>query len=269
MNLFALPVMADNYVWILHHDAQAVVVDPGVAEPVASALQARGLALAGILLTHHHADHIGGVDALYRHCAAAGTPVYLPAADGIADNAFASVPVAALRRCAGGTTVQLLGHSATVLDTPGHTAGHIGYFFEQQAGLDAPVLLCGDTLFSAGCGRVFDGTVEQLHASLQALSALPAATRICCAHEYTLANLRFVRAVEPHNAALDDYTVRCQALREQGLPTLPSTLAQELAINPFLRLDQPTVQAAARQYQPTATTAVQVFAALRAWKNQF
>ena len=261
--------MADNYVWILHHGTQAVVVDPGVAEPVVAALQARGLALAGILLTHRHADHIGGVDALYRHCAAAGTPVYLPVADGIADGAFPGVASQDLQRCAGGMVVQLLGLRATVLDIPGHTAGHIGYFFEQQAGLDAPVLFCGDTLFSAGCGRVFDGTVEQLHASLQALAALPAATRICCAHEYTLANLRFAQAAEPHNAARDDYTVRCQALRERGLPTLPSTLAQELAINPFLRLDQPALQWAARQQQPTATTPAQVFATLRAWKNQF
>jgi hydroxyacylglutathione hydrolase len=155
-----------------------------------------------------------------------------------------------------------------VLDVPGHTAGHIAYFVpEVPAG--SPTLFCGDTLFSGGCGRLFEGTPAQMHASLQALANLPGETRVCCAHEYTLANLRFALAADPDNAELVQYAKHCEQLRSHGTPTLPSTLAMERQINPFLRCEQPALIAAARRHGADSAEPVQVFAALREWKNIF
>lgn len=269
MKLLALPALADNYIWILHNGQQALVIDPGAHEPVTEFLQQNKLALAAIAITHHHVDHAGGANALYRNCHNSATQVYLPATDGLPDSLFADIAPAAIRRCSQGNAMHVLGLNMQVIDTPGHTAGHIAYFFNAQPQLHAPVLFCGDTLFSAGCGRLFEGTAAQMLQSLAKLAALPANTRVCCAHEYTLANLQFAAAVEPHNTALRDYTAHCQQLRQQHLPTLPSTLAQELAINPFLRLNQPAVQAAAQQHAPSANTPEQLLAALRDWKNTF
>jgi hydroxyacylglutathione hydrolase len=165
--------------------------------------------------------------------------------------------------------VDALGLGFDVIDVPGHTAGHIAYFSPQMDG--APLLFCGDTLFSGGCGRLFEGSPAQMLASLDALAALPGETRVCCAHEYTLSNLKFARAVEPGNADLLHYSSRCEALRAQGLPTLPSRIATERAINPFLRTRTPAVAAAAAGFDPTTPSqdAVAVLAALRAWKNEF
>ena len=269
MKLLALPALTDNYIWILHNGQQALVVDPGVAEPVAAFLRQNKLALAAIAITHHHADHTAGADALYRNCHNSATQVYLPAADGLPDSHFPSIAAAAIRRCREGGSMQALGLTMQIIDTPGHTTGHIAYFLDTQPGLAAPVLFCGDTLFSAGCGRIFEGTAAQMLQSLSKLADLPTNTQVCCAHEYTLANLRFASAVEPHNTEIRDYTISCQQLHDQHQPTLPSTMAQELKINPFLRLSQPTVQAAAQQYTPDAYHPEEILAALRNWKSNF
>jgi hydroxyacylglutathione hydrolase len=255
MELTALPAFDDNYFWLLHDGAQALVVDPGAAPPVTDALHQRRLRLAAILVTHHHADHTGGVAALRE---ATGAPVFGPARESIPE------PFTPLT---GGDRVPALGIGWRVIEVPGHTAGHIAYFADDVDG--APLLFCGDTLFSGGCGRVFEGTPAQMLASLDALAALPANTRVCSAHEYTLSNLRFARAVEPANATLADYQRQCQSLRAQGLPTLPSSIGLERAINPFLRSRQAAVRQSVRAHAASASDDVAVFAALRQWKNEF
>jgi hydroxyacylglutathione hydrolase len=166
-----------------------------------------------------------------------------------------------------GDVVDILGLRFKVLDVPGHTAGHIAYVQLDEPA--APLLFCGDTLFSGGCGRLFEGTPAQMHASLAKFAALPGDTRVCCTHEYTLSNLRFAAAVEPRNADLADYTERCKALREAGQPTLPSSMALELKINPFLRCTQAAVVQTARNKGAPTDDAVSVLTALREWKNNF
>jgi len=259
MKLIPLPAFTDNYIWMLHDGSHAVVVDPGDAQPVLDALRAQGLTLSAILVTHHHADHTGGVDALRD---ATGASVYGPARERIPEP---------LTRLSHGDTCTVLGLAFSVIDVPGHTAGHIAYYCSKPGdGADgAPLLFCGDTLFSGGCGRLFEGTPAQMLASLDALAALPGNTRVCCTHEYTLSNLRFARAVEPANAELQAYTARCEALRAAGQPTLPSTIAQERQINPFLRTRLPQVTAAARGFDPAAGGESDVFAAIRQWKNEY
>lgn len=258
MNLEPLPAFNDNYIWMLHDGAQALVVDPGDAAPVLHVLQARGLQLAAILVTHHHGDHTDGVAALKSHT---GARVYGSGGEGIAD---LDQPLL------GGETLQLLGLEVQVLALPGHTRAHVAFWLpmHEVAG-ETPILFCGDTLFSGGCGRLFEGTPAQMHQSLIALAALPDSTRVCCAHEYTLSNLRFAQAVEPANAALAAYVQHCTQLRHSGRPTLPSTLGQEKHINPYLRCQHATVRAAAQAYDPAARTELDVFAALRRWKNEF
>jgi hydroxyacylglutathione hydrolase len=255
MNLIALPAFADNYIWMLHDGSQAVVVDPGDAAPVLAALDARRLQLQSILVTHHHADHVGGVDAL-RSCLQGA--VYGPARERIPQ------PFVAL---AEGDVVPVLGRRFAVIDVPGHTAGHIAYV--QQDTSSEPLLFCGDTLFSAGCGRLFEGTPQQMQHSLAKLAALPPDTRVCCTHEYTLSNLRFAAAVEPLNEVRHQHQRRCEALRAQQLPTLPSRMALELQINPFLRVHEAQVQQAAHGRGAPPDDPVAVFAALREWKNEF
>ena len=254
-----LPLLAftDNYIWMLHDGRQAIVVDPGEAAPVEQALHRWGLTLQAILVTHHHVDHVGGVDALR---AATGAQVYGPARERMPEP---------LVRLAQGDTVDALGLQFQVIDVPGHTAGHIAYYCPDMDG--APLLFCGDTLFSGGCGRLFEGTPAQMLESLDRLAALPGNTRVCCTHEYTLSNLKFARAVEPGNAALLHYSSQCEALRAQNQPTLPSQMALERDINPFLRVRQSPVAQAAQGYdaQVSLDDAVAVLAALRQWKNEF
>ncbi len=240
---------------MLHDASRAVVVDPGDAHVVLQALQAHSLNLSAILLTHHHADHTGGVDELRQ---ATGCAVYGPVGETMPEPCV---------RLSGGDRVQALGFEFKVMDVPGHTAGHIAYYCEAFEG--QPLLFCGDTLFSGGCGRLFEGTPAQMLASLDSLAALPGNTRVCCTHEYTLSNLRFARTVEPHNAALAAYEQHCIALRASGLPTLPSSIALEKQINPFLRSRETSLQQAALSYHPQADGQVQHFAALREWKNNF
>lgn len=257
MNLLPLPAFSDNYIWLLHNGKQALVVDPGDAAPVQAALQALQLQLQAILVTHHHADHVGGVDALRD---ATGALVYGPA--------FEVLPEPVVRVDAA-TQLHLLGMRWRVLEVPGHTAGHIAWYCEPAG--QAPILFCGDTLFSGGCGRLFEGTAEQMYASLQQLAQLPQNTRVACAHEYTVSNLKFACEVEPSNTALLQYRAHCEALRQQQRPTLPSTLAQELAINPFLRCDVKQVVQSALRFRPNTPTEqpASVLATLREWKNAF
>lgn len=256
MKLIPLPAFQDNYLWLLHDGRRALVVDPGDAQPVLACLQRDRLQLDAILVTHHHPDHIGGLDALRD---ATGAAVYGPARERIPEP---------LQRLKEGDVVDALGLSFRVIDVPGHTAGHIAYYCPDVDG--TPLLFCGDTLFSGGCGRLFEGTPAQMLASLDKLAALPGATKVCCTHEYTLANLRFAQAIEPDNTELMHYVRHCQDLRARNLPTLPSTIAREQQINPFLRARVPAVAQAARGHDAaTPPDAVGVFATLRQWKNEF
>jgi len=267
--LTPIPAFDDNYIWLVRHGPDcaqdaAVVVDPGASAPVLAELAREKLTLRAILLTHHHRDHVGGVAALV---AATGATVYGPARECL-PSGDARLDVQLDVRLAEGDRVQLDGLvDLTVLDVPGHTAGHIAY---HGTAAGNPVLFCGDTLFAAGCGRLFEGTPAQMVESLAKLRALPASLQVCCAHEYTLANLRWARAVEPDNQALQDWQARAIDLRATGQPTLPTTLALEGATNPFLRTDVPAVIAAAARWrgQPLDSP-VAVFAALREWKNRF
>lgn len=240
---------------MLHDESRALVVDPGDAKPVFEVLAERGLTLEAILVTHHHHDHTGGVKALRQ---ATGAAVFGPALEPMPEP---------LQRLSDGDSIAALGLRFTVLHVPGHTAGHIAYYGEVPT--QSPVLFCGDTLFSAGCGRLFEGTPAQMLASLTRLAALPDATRVCCAHEYTLSSLQFALAVEPENADLLSYQMRAQELRRQLQPTLPSSIALEKAVNPFLRTHLVTVADAVQQRSPHHPDTVSVFAALRTWKDQF
>ncbi|UCG97970.1 MAG: hydroxyacylglutathione hydrolase [Burkholderiales bacterium] len=248
-----IPAFDDNYLWLLVRGSQAAVVDPGDAAPVLQRLQQRNLSLQAILVTHHHGDHVGGVASLSR---ATGARVHGPGAEAIPARDVA---------LAGGSRIDVLGVAFDVLDVPGHTLGHIAYH--------APALralFCGDTLFAAGCGRLFEGTAAQMTASLAKLASLPADTRVYCAHEYTLSNLRFALAVEPDSEALRRRQQACAALRRRGEPTLPSTIAEELATNPFLRCSEPDVRRAAEaRAGGPLPTAESVFTVIRQWKNVF
>lgn len=255
MLLHPIPAFADNYIWTLHDGQRALVVDPGEAQGVLDWLQQQRLTLDTILITHHHADHTGGVAALRD---ATGARVIGPTGETMPEP---------LQRVDDGDTVTALGLGFRVLKVPGHTAGHIAYFLPELDG--TPLVFCGDTLFSGGCGRLFEGTPAQMHDSLNRLAALPDATRVCCTHEYTLSNLRFAQAVEPANSELQAYTRQCEQLRERNLPTLPSSIRLEKHINPFLRTQQPAVRQAAATRDAHATDDVSVFATLREWKNVF
>ena len=252
-----LPAFADNYIWLLQHQQRLLAVDPGDAQAVLQWLAREpDLQLDAILVTHHHADHTGGLSELVQ---ATGARVYGPALEKLP---VAHTPVVQ------GDEVLWGPLRWQVLDVPGHTAGHVAYWAEPEG--EAPLLFCGDTLFSGGCGRLFEGTAAQMLASLDMLAHLPAETRVCCAHEYTLSNLRFARAVEPGNAQLQAYEQHCLALRGQGQATLPARLGQERDINPFLRSREPAVRAAIAKFTgQVAQDDAQAFAQLREWKNGF
>ncbi len=255
--IIPIPALRDNYIWLVRDGSNAVVVDPGDAAPVLAYLEREALRLAGILITHHHADHVGGIGALTaRHPA----PVFGPARESIPGRT---------RAVAEGDVIALpeVGLELSVLDVPGHTSGQVAYVGRCDGNA---ITFTGDTLFTCGCGRIFEGTPAQMQASLAKLAALAGDTLVYCGHEYTLANLRFALAVEPGNEALHERQRRDAAKREEGLPTVPARMDLERATNPFLRAAEPAVFAAAeaRAGRPLADV-VDAFATLREWKNAF
>ena len=248
-----IPAFTDNYIWVIRNSQHAAAVDPGDAAPLLVYLESQHLDLVAILNTHHHADHVDGNLELKERFSC---NIYGPAAESIPGLTH---PV----REGGKVVLPGLGMIFEVLDIPGHTHGHVAYY-----GNDT--LFCGDTLFGCGCGRVFEGTMEQMYSSLEKLSSLPENTRVYCAHEYTLANIRFAKAVEPYNEAILNREMESLQLRKSGLPTLPSTIGLEKGTNPFLRCGVPEVaQCAQRHAGRQLDGDASVFEVLRIWKNGF
>lgn len=248
-----LRAFSDNYIWTIRNGSHAAVVDPGDAAPVLDYLGRENLNLVAILNTHHHADHVGGNGELLRH---ANVPVFGPRDPRIPE---------VTHRVTEGERITLphFGIDFAVMEIPGHTRTHIAFHGEGM-------LYCGDTLFAVGCGRLFEGTPREMHDSLAKLVQLPDATRVYCGHEYTLSNIRFARAVEPANGALQELEASVERLRAKDLPTLPSTIAQEKATNPFVRCSEPDIVAAASRYAgKPLRDPVSVLAAVREWKNNF
>lgn len=250
--LIAVPAFEDNYFWLWHDGRHALVVDPGSAAPVEAALAAHRLSLQAILVTHHHPDHIGGIAELAQRRSLRIIGPRDPRITGLTG------------WVAGGDRVDLAEPAASfeVLAVPGHTATHVAYH-------GAGHLLAGDTLFSLGCGRLFEGSPAQMLDSLDRIATLPARTLVCCAHEYTLSNAAFALAVEPDNPALQARVQQARAQRAAGQPTLPALLGDELACNPFLRVDAPAVRARVAEGGGDAVSRVGTFASLRGWKDRF
>ncbi len=256
--IHTIPAFEDNYLWLFHQADKraAFVVDPGDAQPVINCLKAHDLELAGILITHHHPDHTGGIKALLANH---DVPVYGPD----------SVNIPQINhRLYEGDSINLAGNNFSVLEIPGHTLDHIAYTTSPEG--ESPLVFCGDTLFTAGCGRIFEGSAEQMYQSLQKLAALPDATRIYCAHEYTLSNLAFATTVEPSSQALKNKVAADEKKRELGQPTVPSTLAIERETNPFLRCHLPSLALAASQHTDRKLNdPVEVMREIRLWKDTF
>jgi hydroxyacylglutathione hydrolase len=251
LTLIPLPAFEDNYIWVLHNGRHAIAVDPGDPVPLIAFLDAHQLALTAVLITHHHRDHTGGNATLRQRYDCA---IYAP------DNPRIPAVTHTLR---GGDTLDIveLGLHFEVLATPGHTLDHISY-------VGQGCLFCGDTVFGCGCGKLFEGSPAMMAASLDALLALPDATRVCCAHEYTLSNIDFAKTIAGDNPALLERERADRDLRAHGRPTLPSTLALEKATNPFLRFHEPDMTAFAAHYlnRPHPAPA-EVFGAIRAAKD--
>ncbi|MCD6025833.1 MAG: gloB [Solimicrobium sp.] len=280
MEIQQIPAFVDNYFWLIHNGKDAIIVDPGDATPVQNFLQQRQLNLCAILVTHHHADHIGGIGKLlanastdFNNGAVPGNssqtsisrslPVYGP----LFDQKTGRIPTIT-HGCSQGDSIFIpeLNLYFDVIDVPGHTKSHIAFYC---AGLNS--LFCGDTLFAGGCGRLFEGTPAQMVDSLQKIAILPANTRVYCAHEYTLSNLRFALTVEPNNETLRTRYAQVCAVREKGLPTVPSELGLELQTNPFLRVASPEIIGTLQSHNKLTgpIDELSVFTAVRRWKDHF
>ena len=252
LTITPIPAFSDNYIWMGVRDDRAWAVDPGDAAPVLEVLQSRGLTLDTILITHHHFDHTGGVNELK---AATQCRVVGPNNPKISDIDEVVVD---------GDCAEVLGVEFDVLEVPGHTLDHIAYYNRSES-----ILFCGDTLFVGGCGRVFEGTFPMMQASLAKLKALPSTTKVYCTHEYTMANLAFAQRVEPGNAVLMEHARNCAALRERDIPTVPSSIEVECAINPFLRWDSDEIVANLTENRQLDSRApADVFASIRGWKDE-
>ncbi len=255
LNIIPIPAFRDNYIWTVHDGNHAAVIDPGDAVPVRAWLDQHNTGLSAILCTHHHSDHTGGICELAQ---VYNAPVYGPTNEDIP---------CILHALGEGDIVEIAQPRIRlkVLDIPGHTRGHIAY-------LNEDLVFCGDTLFGCGCGRLFEGTAEQLNHSLQKLAHLPDETLVFCTHEYTEANIRFAVACEPHNVQLRQRERDARALRAAGRPTLPSTIALEKSTNPFLRCNEPEIIRSVEQHEGHSFAAnddTALFAALRMWRNAF
>lgn len=265
LTITPIPAFNDNYLWLIHREdsSLAYIVDPGDGEVVQQALEEKGLTLAGILITHKHYDHIDGIEHLVNHYQTTehAIPVYGPQSPAISQITHV---------CKDNDTIPLYDHefSISVLETPGHTPEHLSYYSANA--FAKPALFCGDTLFAAGCGRLSGGTAQQLYTSLSLIQALPDNTEVYCAHEYTLANLHFAKAVEPNNPNIEQRIERENQQRQQNIPTIPTRLSIEKATNPFLRTEQDTVKNAVSQHwDKTYSSESDVFAELRRWKDNF
>lgn len=253
-----IPAFNDNYLWLIENDRECWIVDPGDAKPVKALLTVKQRKLTGILVTHHHSDHVGGIKELITP----GMPVIGPS-----KNTYPLVndPVSE------GDTRLICGIKFSVIDVPGHTLNHLAYYVEPlEKENQKPLLFCGDTLFAGGCGRLFEGTPTQMHSSLSKLAQLPLETLVYCAHEYTLANLAFALSVEPNNQTLIEHQQDMQTLRSKNIPTVPTTIRTELAINPFLRSSSSEIIKTAKAFDiETTSEPTLVFGAIRRMKDQF
>jgi len=256
LNVHPIPAFRDNYIWVIHNQAHAAVIDPGIASPVIEYLRSKKLQLSAILITHHHDDHTGGNSELLQSY---DVPVYGPRNESIAT---VSHPL----REGDQVNLEAISLNLMVLDTPGHTRGHIAYYGSNPFNM----VFCGDTLFACGCGRVFEGTVQQMYQSLQKLSQLPNDTLIFCTHEYTLGNIQFAKAADPENARLIKFEIAAQELRKRNIPTIPTTLTLEKKINPFIRCEQLGIINSTQNYSgKSLSSPIEIFTVLREWKNNF
>ena len=253
INIEPIAAFSDNYIWLLSTNEGSIVIDPGESKSLLKILKENKLDLRAILITHHHFDHTGGIEEILSEIS---IDVYGP------KNNIASIN----KRLVGGSKINLLGIEFEVIEIPGHTLDHIAYYSKNNG---QPILFCGDTLFAGGCGRVFEGTFEQMHNSLSILKKLPLNTKIYCGHEYTESNLAFAKNVEPLNENIISRYNETLNLRKQGIPSLPSTIGAELQTNPFLRVDTEEVQEMILKKFNTPKDDEEVFTALRQWKDNF